>query len=214
MRYRTRIGTIPTEDPRSSSWRSIRSIQSARLFPDDYTDEILLKALTSKGCGWTFFYVIFRGPTKDVLCLRVRSTPTTVNCGHGIISHYPRTWVSSRLERQRLVCNRRGHCRGLLSAACLTGLLLDDIVISGNCSIESASSSTSSGDADVMVSARRSFITPWGRCPPVVELVISRKVRWTFRADFIASHFAGSNSDFFLWGRMKEHFYVVPPRTM
>jgi hypothetical protein len=65
-----------------------------------------------------------------------------------------------------------------------------------------------------MVWAWPNSITPWGRHPVVAELVISREVGWTIKADFIASTFAGSNSDFFLWERTKEHLYVVPLRAI
>jgi hypothetical protein len=78
--YRTIIGTIPTEGPRSTSWQSAHiCFQMIVLYGCNFANDYI-NTLRISSC-----YITFCGQRKHVFRLRVWSTSTTVACGHGII---------------------------------------------------------------------------------------------------------------------------------
>jgi hypothetical protein len=89
-RCRTRIGTIRTEGPQSTSWRSVASIHTTT--PEVHT---CFQTIVLYRCNFesdyistlrkSSFYITFLEQTKHVLIVRVRWTSTTVTAGHGII---------------------------------------------------------------------------------------------------------------------------------
>jgi hypothetical protein len=171
--------------------------RSAHLFSDDRPLQTqYANGYDTNTLRMSSFCTTFCGQTKRVLHVRVCSTSTTVTSGHGII-----LMVSANVG----ILSATASAFGLVSSGTLswapicywTGWMLNDIVIFWKLFYRGYSSC----EAEVVVSARRSSSALWGRCPAVVERDISRKVDWTWRADFIASSVAVSYSDrFFSYG--------------
>jgi hypothetical protein len=115
-----------------------------------------------------YFYITFYGQTKYVLRVRACSTSTS---GHEII-----------LSRHAVRFNV-SLCAGIVGNTVMVPYLLPDwLTAQGNRDfLEAAWRYVPSCEADVVVSARQSYSTLWGRWSAVAEGDISRKLVGSFQ---------------------------------
>jgi hypothetical protein len=198
-RYRTRIGAIPTESPRSTSFRSVASIlllaeRTSVSRRSSSTDAILRMATTSTRCGWALF---------EQHSMERRSVFYSWGCVHN--SHLW-AWDNPHAIRERgyQVHFSVSVWAGIVGYVVVGPYLLPDrltpqryrdfleTVLSGLLEYVS-----------LVVRQRLWFHTTelqhsTGKMSSVVERDISRKVYWTCSTDCTAFSVAGSNSDGFL----------------
>jgi hypothetical protein len=201
-RYRTRIGTITTEGPQSTSWRTFASIpllaERASVSRRSSSTDAILRMATSTRCGWALFYTTFCGQTKRVLRVRVCSASTTVTSGHGII-----LMLSANVG----IKSTSASAFGLVSSGTLswapicywTVWLLNDIVIFWKLFYRGClkmclylwGRSCGFSTTELQRTMGKTSGSGWTRH------IQEGKVDWKWRADCMASSVAGSNSDGF-----------------
>ena len=90
--------------------------------------------------------------------------------------------------------------------------MLNNTVISSNCSAGAIRQCSLSCEADNVILAWWSSRTQWGRCQTLLQWNTTQKVDWTWRAHCMASYAAGMTLlEIFAWDNWKIHWHRWDP---
>jgi hypothetical protein len=179
------------------------------VFPDDCPLRMQMYISTLQMCS---FYITIRGETEDVLRVRVCSISTTVTSGHGTIlmlSANVRITSASACVWIRIAGDI------FLGLCYMTGSLLNGVVIFWELFYRGCLE-------DAPLDVRRNLWFQHDGYPVHYEEGVQQWLNATYPRRWIGRRWSIAWSprspdltpvDCFLWGHLKGHGYVIPPRT-